>query len=120
MQNILGNHEEFDRVVTRRWVKVRAEQSFGDLWSSKPKTMSINHLRQLFTKIRLTLNTNTSQIQKITPSWSTVRKSVDVDEIYTISLYYFAPLFLLFFLFFLLILFFFQEEGLWQEKLCTF
>ena len=50
MQRMLDNHEDFDRIVTGLWVKVRGEQICWNLWSSKPKTMSRNHLHPIFHK----------------------------------------------------------------------
>jgi len=47
---MLDNHEDFDRVAMGLWVKVRAEPICWDLWSSKPKTMSMNHLHLMFPK----------------------------------------------------------------------
>jgi len=50
IQYMLGNNEDFDRVVMRLLIKVRGEQICWDLWSSKPMTTSINHLHLTFHK----------------------------------------------------------------------
>jgi len=50
MKNTLGNYKDFNRAVMGQWVRVRGEQIHWDLWSLKPKTMSINYLCPTFHK----------------------------------------------------------------------
>ena len=128
---MLNNQKDFDRNVTGLWVKVRGEHICWDLWSSKPKTVSISP--NFSQKIFFTPNSNTSQIHKINPvlieyvkkCWSIIEFKPNPCIIFT-SQYFFSSFSLLILDFLLILPLFFSlfflfsiREGLRQEKLRT-